>query len=52
MIEVRRRSRGGRQPIEGSPSELRDALVNLILNAADAMPAGGTITLRARASQQ
>lgn len=35
-------------PIEGSPSELRDALVNLILNATDAMPAGGTITLRAR----
>ena len=36
-------------PIEGSPNELRDALVNLILNAADAMPAGGTITLRAYA---
>ena len=38
-------------PIEGSPNELRDALVNLILNAADAMPAGGTITLRTRAEQ-
>jgi PAS domain S-box-containing protein len=38
-------------PIEGSPSELRDALVNLILNAVDAMPAGGTITVQVRAER-
>jgi signal transduction histidine kinase/CheY-like chemotaxis protein len=29
-------------------SEIREALINLIFNAADAMPAGGTLTLRTR----
>ena len=33
-------------PIMGSPSELREMLCNLILNAVDAMPHGGTISLR------
>jgi PAS domain S-box-containing protein len=50
MIEVRA-DVGDVPPIEGSPSELRDALVNLILNAVDAMSAGGTITLRAYTEQ-
>jgi signal transduction histidine kinase len=36
-------------PISGNPSELREALTNLIFNAVDAMPEGGTITLRSRA---
>ncbi len=31
-----------------NPSELREVLTNLILNAVDAMPNGGTITLRSR----
>ena len=36
----------------GSESEIRDAIVNLIFNAVDAMPAGGTITLQTRALGQ
>jgi signal transduction histidine kinase/ActR/RegA family two-component response regulator len=33
-------------PVAGNDSELCQALTNLILNAADAMPRGGTITIR------
>jgi len=32
----------------GDPAELREVLVNLIFNSIDAMPHGGTITLRTR----
>lgn len=32
--------------IAGEPAELREALINLIFNAIDAMPQGGNITLR------
>ncbi|MFQ5839519.1 MAG: response regulator [Candidatus Methylomirabilales bacterium] len=35
--------------IAGNEAELREVLINLIFNAADAMPEGGTITLRTRA---
>jgi signal transduction histidine kinase/ActR/RegA family two-component response regulator len=36
--------------ILGNGSELREAVTNLILNAVDAIPAGGKITVRTRAS--
>jgi GAF domain-containing protein/ActR/RegA family two-component response regulator len=32
-------------PVAGDPAELREAMTNLILNAVDAMPQGGTLTL-------
>jgi PAS domain S-box-containing protein len=32
----------------GDPAEIREVLTNLIFNAVDAMPRGGTITIRAR----
>jgi signal transduction histidine kinase/CheY-like chemotaxis protein len=34
--------------IPGVESEIREALVNLVLNAIDAMPSGGTLTLRTK----
>lgn len=35
-------------PILADPDQIQQMLVNLVANAADAMPGGGTITLRAR----
>lgn len=40
---------GGLPDVLGAESELREALINLVFNSIDAMPAGGTLTLRTRA---
>jgi GAF domain-containing protein/CheY-like chemotaxis protein len=37
-------------PVIGNPPELREAMTNLILNAVDAMPEGGTLSIAARAA--
>lgn len=43
---------GERLPaIAGVESEIREALINLVFNAVDAMPAGGTLTLRTMAKK-
>jgi PAS domain S-box-containing protein len=47
VIHVKTELRGV-SSIEGSPFELREVLTNLIFNAVDAMPNGGTLTLRTR----
>src|SRR5215510_3381420 len=43
-VEVRT-SFGSVPSVAGDPAELREAMTNLILNAVDAMPSGGTLTL-------
>jgi CheY-like chemotaxis protein len=46
VIELRSDLMPDLPPIMGAENEIRDALTNLILNAVDAMPDGGTMTLR------
>ena len=38
-------------PVEGNGFELRDAIVHLILNAVQAMPRGGSLTIRAASEE-
>jgi signal transduction histidine kinase/ActR/RegA family two-component response regulator len=47
VIETKVESEGECPVVLALASELREALINLILNATDAMPDGGTLTLRA-----
>jgi signal transduction histidine kinase len=47
-IELKVRLDPGAPEIMGAEGEIRDALTNLIFNAVDAMPSGGTLTLATR----
>jgi signal transduction histidine kinase len=48
VIELRTEWASDLPAIMGVESEIREALTNLIFNAADAMPEGGTLTLRTK----
>lgn len=50
-VEVGIESRDPR-PILGSRAEIREALTNLIFNSVDALPKGGTITIRCRSEER
>ncbi|HWQ08151.1 MAG TPA: ATP-binding protein, partial [Holophaga sp.] len=47
-ISVRRRLAPGLPEIQAVPSQMRQVLVNLIINGIQAMPKGGTLTLETR----
>jgi signal transduction histidine kinase/ActR/RegA family two-component response regulator len=48
VIDTRVEESPGNPTIMAVESEIREALINLVLNASDAMPTGGTLTLRTR----
>ncbi len=48
VIELRTELAADLPPVRGIDSEIREALTNLVFNAVDAMPSGGTLTLRTR----
>ena len=50
MIEVHKDLASPLPKFVGIESEIREALTNLIINAVDAMPTGGTLTVRTRAT--
>ncbi len=50
MIELRLQLAPDLPDIMGAENEIRDALTNVIFNAVDAMPNGGTLTLRTLAT--
>ncbi|MBW4050105.1 MAG: response regulator [Proteobacteria bacterium] len=52
VIELRTELANPPAVVMGAENEIRDALTNLIFNAADAMPEGGTLTLRTTAAMR
>src|SRR5580698_4011669 len=48
MVELKMDLSEGLPDIMGAEHEIRDALTNLIFNAVDAMPTGGTLSVRTR----
>jgi CheY-like chemotaxis protein len=51
VIEMRAELAESLPAIMGAESEIRDGLTNLIFNAVDAMPEGGTLTVRSHAAE-
>jgi CheY-like chemotaxis protein len=51
VIEMRSELADALPPFMGVESEIREALINLVFNAVDAMPSGGTLTMRTRVAQ-
>jgi len=51
-VEVRTELAPDLPAIMGADNEIREALINLIFNAVDAMPDGGPLTLRTRVAQE
>jgi signal transduction histidine kinase/ActR/RegA family two-component response regulator/HAMP domain-containing protein len=51
MVELRKELSVTPAEVMVADGEMRDALTNLIFNAVDAMPEGGTLTLRTRVTQ-
>ncbi len=49
-IEMRKELEPGLPALAGIESEIREVLINLIINAVDALPQGGVITIRTRAA--
>ncbi|HTU66361.1 MAG TPA: PAS domain S-box protein [Steroidobacteraceae bacterium] len=49
-VDVRLELAANLPPIAAVDSQIRDAMVNLVFNAVDAMPQGGPLTLRTRAA--
>ncbi len=51
VIELRKELGQNLPPVAGIESEIREALINLVFNAVDAMPEGGRLTIRTKTSE-
>lgn len=51
VIELRQELAENLPPVAGIESEVREALINLVFNAVDAMPDGGRLTVRTKATR-